>query len=77
MLINGQECNCYEEIPFVDLQTVPSENETITCSKRCNGADDYVCGGPESVSIYVASMPFWNMYDQFLYGLLFPFLSLK
>ena len=52
---NGEDCYCYENIPFADLQVVPSENETISCSSKCKGGDDYLCGGPEAVSIYVAS----------------------
>ena len=55
VLQNGENCYCYENIPFADLQTIPSENETISCSSKCKGGDDYVCGGPEAVSIYVAS----------------------
>lgn len=61
VLKQGEECYCYEDVPFPSLQIVASENETISCSKRCKGADEYICGGPEAVSIYVASKIFTSI----------------
>ena len=69
---NGEECYCYENIPYADLQTVPSENETVSCSSYCKGGNDYICGGPEAVSIYVASMT-----SHFLFHLVLAFTILR
>ena len=48
----GDQCICGSEISYQDLYLVPSENETVTCSSMCKGSDEYICGGPNAISIY-------------------------
>ena len=48
----GDQCICGPSIPYHALYSVPSENETVSCSSMCKGSNEYVCGGPNAVSIY-------------------------
>jgi hypothetical protein len=52
---NGDECTCYEELPLAKMQMVSSEKESNVCNMTCNGNSNYICGGPNAVSVFVAS----------------------
>ena len=55
LIKNGNELYCYEDIDFAKLQSVPDQNDTLVCSSFCAGGNEYVCGGENAVTIYVAS----------------------
>ena len=55
MTTKGNECYCYDNVPYQSLQSVPDQNDTLVCSNYCKGGTEYMCGGPSAVSIYVAS----------------------
>ena len=55
LVISSDNCHCYEEIPYVDLQVIPGDNETKVCSAKCSGSENDICGGQNAVSVYVAS----------------------
>ena len=73
IIANDETCYCSKDIPYDKLQIVASENETLVCSNVCTGPSlsPYVCGGPESVSIYVASNQFFvfNLFNGMYFGL--------
>ena len=55
MLQNGDQCICVEDIPIEKMRFVNDIDEPENCNVTCSGSDEFICGGIESVSIYVAS----------------------
>lgn len=55
MIKNGQECSCYEDIPLQHLQMSTGKKEAQVCNAMCKGGNDYICGGDNGYSVYVAS----------------------
>ena len=56
MLKNGNECYCFDKLPFEDLLFVKDADEADFCNIDCDGQSSYKCGGATAYSIYVASM---------------------
>ncbi len=50
--MGGNQCTCFETIPLDNLQQV---REDGCCLDPCAGDSNYLCGGTNSVSVYVAS----------------------
>ena len=55
MIKNGNECACFEDVPYKSLLLVSDAEEENHCNVVCTGSNLYMCGGGNSVSIYVAS----------------------
>ncbi len=51
-LTNGQECVCFEALPFEGITVAREEDH---CVVPCTGDQKYLCGGNSSLSIYIAS----------------------
>ena len=56
-LTNGENCVCFDNLPLDQLlQTQDDE----MCTVPCNGNKNSICGGVNSVSIFVASKIYKN-----------------
>jgi len=51
-LFNGTDCICFDVVPLNGLLEVKEEN---FCNQTCSGDNHYMCGGLNSVSMFVAS----------------------
>ena len=64
-LTNGEDCLCFDAVPFTNV--LLASNEAEVCSSKCAGNSNYLCGGSNALSIYVASKWF------FMQGLIITF----
>ena len=56
VLKNGQECYCFEVLPFDSIDFIKDVDEESFCNVDCSGWNATKCGGQSSYSVYIASI---------------------